>query len=365
MSDVVALLGRLIAVDTRNPSGNEPRLARACAELLDGFAPDELRVVEVPRDNSRGGTGAYVIARWGKPRLMLNAHLDTVPANSGWGGDPLTARVDGGRVYGLGACDTKGSIAAILSSLASARPQNLAIAFTGDEEIGGSCLRALIDRERSGALAGVERAIVCEPTSCRAGTRHRGVLSVEAHLSGRGGHSSRADDLPAPLSDAARLAVAFAEWGRRLQQEGPAGFRGMCMNIAKLDGGVAFNVVPDEARLTISVRPPPGSDVGQVRDELFALAADVEPRAQLSAPVANPSFATRDARAFGTLAAQPLDLAFWTEAALLVEAGIDAVVFGPGDIAQAHAPDEFVPIVELERARDVFAGLIREAHGAG
>jgi acetylornithine deacetylase len=365
MSDVVALLSRLIAVDTRNPSGNEPQLARACAELLRAAEPDELRVVDVPRDGGRSGTGAYVVARWGRPRLLLNAHLDTVPVNAGWSSDPFSARVDGGRVYGLGACDTKGAIAAILSALSRVRPRDLAIAFTGDEEHGGSCIHALLARERRGPLATVERAIVCEPTSCRAGTRHRGVLAIEAYYSGRGGHSSRADDLPAPLADAARLAVAYAEWGRRAQQEGPAGFQGMCLNIAKLDGGVAFNVVPDEARLMISVRPPPGTDVEKVRDDLFGLAGDITPDAQLSAPVANPSFVTLDVRRFGTLAMQSLDLAFWTEAALLVAAGIDAVVFGPGDIAQAHAPDEYVPIDELERARDTFVAQISEAHGAG
>jgi acetylornithine deacetylase len=81
--------------------------------------------------------------------------------------------------------------------------------------------------------------------------------------------------------------------------------------------------------------------------------------------VAHASFVTMESRRFGALAAQPLDLAFWTEAAVLVQAGIDAVVFGPGDIAQAHAPDEFVPIEDLERACDIFVAQISEAHGAG
>ena len=129
------------------------------------------------------------------------------------------------------------------------------------------------------------------------------------------------------------------------------------MNVAKLDGGVAFNVIPDEATLTISVRPPPGTDVDQVRDQLYALALDVLPRAQLAVPMSNPSFHTRAPSAFAAAlgAASPIDLAFWTEAALLADAGIDCVVYGPGDIAHAHAPDEFVPIADLERARDTFA----------
>ena len=167
------------------------------------------------------------------------------------------ARLVEGRVIGLGACDTKGAIASLLCALDAAPPRHLAVALTGDEERTGTVIRALLDGEGA-ALAAVDRAIVCEPTSCRAGTRHRGILWIDARIAGRGGHSSSADESPAPLADAARLAVAFAEWGQRQRAVGPLGFRGMCLNVAKLDGGVAFNVIPDAATLTISVRPPPG-----------------------------------------------------------------------------------------------------------
>lgn len=361
MSDPVALLSRFIAVDTHNPGGDERRLCALLADELRARGGDT-RVVEVPRP---GAVGAYAIATWGRPRLLINAHVDTVPVNDGWSADPFTPRVEGGRVYGLGACDTKGAIAAVLAALDAAPARDLAVVFSGDEERTGTVIRAVLARERD-LFAEVGRAIVCEPTSCRAGTRHRGVLAVEALVSGRGGHSSRADQMPAPLADAARLAVAFADWGRRQRDRGPAGFQGMCMNIARIDGGVAFNVVPETARLCVSVRPPPGSDVDVVRAELFALAADVLPRAVLSAPIASASFATRAPAAFPAAlgAGAPADLAFWTEAALLSAAGIDCVVYGPGDIALAHAPDEYVPVADLERARDTFAAVLRE-HGAG
>lgn len=361
MSDPVALLSRLIAVDTHNPGGDERALCALMADELRARGA-EARVVEVPR---AGTTGAYLIATWGRPRLIVNVHVDTVPPNEGWSADPYRARVDGGRLYGLGAADTKGAMAALVAALDAAPARDLAVLLTGDEERTGTCVRAALERERA-VLADARRAIVCEPTSCRAGTRHRGILWIEAALSGRGGHSSRADELPAPLADCARLAVAFAEWGRRQRDVGPHGFRGMCMNVARLDGGIAFNVVPDEARLTVSVRPPPGSDVMAVRSELYALAADVLPSAMLTSPIANSSFATRDPASFPSalVAGAPIDLAFWTEAALFADAGIDCVVFGPGDIALAHAPDEFVPIADLERAREIFTAVLRE-HGAG
>jgi acetylornithine deacetylase len=363
MSAVVTLLERLIAARSHNPDGDEPALAALLAEELRARHPDEVALVEVPRPHARG---AYVLARWGTPRLVVNAHLDTVPVNAGWSSDPFTARSDGGRLFGLGAADTKGAIAAILTALEERRPRDLLVLFSGDEEHTGTCMRAFL---RSPAAHGLRRAIVCEPTRLAVGTRHRGILSLETRLTGRGGHSSGADSMPSPLADLARLAVAYADWGRARRTLGPPGFPGMCLNVAKLDGGVAFNVVPESATLTISLRPPPGADMAALRRELEALAAQVAPGAQVTAPVDNSPFQTRDLEAFVPLvpaARRPVDLAFWTEAAVLAATGVDAVVFGPGDIAQAHAPDEWVEVSQLEAAERAFvrAFAVEDGHGA-
>jgi acetylornithine deacetylase len=351
---MLQLLETLIRADSHNPGGDEPALAAWLGEALRARGADEVRVVEVARASGRG---AYVVARWGTPRLLVNAHLDTVPPNAGWTGDPFRARVDDERVMGLGACDTKGAIAAVLCALDDERPRDLAVLFSGDEEHTGTCMRRFV---ADGGTRGITHAIVCEPTSLRLGTRHRGVMSIEIEVTGQGGHSSRADTLPAPLAALARLAVAYDDWGRARRSDGPPGFPGMCMNVAKLDGGVAFNVVPERARLTASVRPPPGSDMAAVRAALVALAP---PGAHVDVPVDNAPFATRDPAAFARLlddgGGAGVDFGFWTEAAVLSEAGVDAVVFGPGDIAQAHAPDEWVARAELEAARRAFAGVLR------
>jgi acetylornithine deacetylase len=364
MADVVSLLARIIRVPTPNPGGDERALAALLEEELRVRGPDTVTTVEVPRDE---GVGAYVLAHWGTPRLLVNAHLDTVPPNTGWSGDPYTPRVGDGRVMGLGAADTKGAIAAVLAALDEARPRDVAVLFSGDEERAGTCMRAFL---ASDAARGIAQAIVCEPTGCAAGTRHRGILGLKVRAAGEGGHSSRADRLPAPIAELARLAVAYDDWGRARRGSGPAGFEGMCMNVAKLEGGVAFNVVPDAATLTLSVRPPPGADAAAVREDLVALAHARVPGASVTTILDNAPFSTRDLRAFerwlGEAARAPRDLGFWTEAALLSEAGIDAVVYGPGDIAQAHAPDEWVAIADLEAARDAFIRAFREsARGSG
>jgi acetylornithine deacetylase len=361
VSAVVPLLTRLIAARTDNPGGDETALAELLAGELRARGADQVRVVRVPRDGGShdSHTGAYVIATWGQPRLLVNAHIDTVPVNAGWTGDPFVARVVGDRLLGLGAADTKGAIAAILCAMDEAPPRDLAVVFSGDEESGGTCMRALLSSEALPEIKGLTYAIVCEPTGLRVGTRHRGIMTLEAHLRGEGGHSSRADQLPRPLALLARAAAALDDWGRAHVDVGPPGYLGMCLNIAKLDGGVAFNVVPDAAHLTASVRPPPGSNRAALKDELVAIVERAAPGAECSWSLDSPAFATRDLGAFRRWLGEraPSDLMFWTEAAILSEAGIDAVVLGPGEIAQAHAPDEWVTLEQLEAARALFAGL--------
>jgi acetylornithine deacetylase len=350
-------LAELVSFDTQNPDGDEGPLVRRLAEelrALGAAAVDEVAV----------GEHAYVYARFGAaPELLLNAHVDTVPANTGYSSPPHLLVRRGSRLHGLGACDTKGAIAAILDALAALTPEararlNVGVLFSGDEEKAGTCIRAFLD---SDAARGLERAIVCEPTGCRVGVRHRGICAATATVVGPGGHSSRVDELVNPIAVLARAAVALDEWGASKRGEGPRGFEGLCLNVAALDGGLAFNVVPTRATLKLSLRPAPGADGAALLAEAERRArAAVAPHAlEWAVEIDSPPFATRDLAAFapalGDAAASPLDLGFWTEAARLSEMGIDAVVYGPGRVEEAHAADEHVEVAELEAARALFA----------
>lgn len=358
---ILALLEPLVAFRT-DLEGHERPLADHLAALLAASSPDAIDVVDVPR--KEGKDASYVYARFGTPRVLVNAHIDTVPPNADWSSDPFTLRDEGERVYALGAADTKGAIAAILDALRDGRPNDCGILFSGDEEWSGVAVRAFL---ASPHAAGIERAIVCEPTSVRAGVRHRGIGSFEVTASSPGGHSSRADDLPSPIATLSKVGVALDGWGRSKRNDGPPGYLGMCMNLAKLEGGVAFNVIPAEARLLVSLRPPPGADTKAIAAELAALVKATAPETSLSFSRDNAPFATRDLSAFEALlgepARAPLDLGFWTEAAVLAAAGIDAVVVGPGDIAQAHAPNEWVTKSDLVKARAMFAQVFGQLRG--
>jgi acetylornithine deacetylase len=303
-----------------------------------------------------------VLAIFGTPRLLVNVHLDTVPVSSGWSADPFVARVENDRVVGLGAADIKGAIAAILCALDDARPRAVAILFSGDEEAENRCMRDLIDENVLPlGKGGIERAIVCEPTQLRVGTRHRGIVSFDVERVGVGGHSSRADTTAKPIAELARVAVALDDWARANTDVGPTGFAGSCLNLAALDGGVSFNMIPTRAALRGSLRPAPGTDVPKMRAALDAIVARAAPDARIRWGLDNAPFATRDRERFRDVLAErvdaPTDLGFWTEAALLSAAGVDAVVIGPGNIAQAHAPDEWVAIAELEAAQQMFTEI--------
>jgi acetylornithine deacetylase len=366
LQDLVARLAELVAFDTRNPGGREAALVAHLEAALAKHAPDELVVRELPRGRDDGHPGAYVFARWGAPSILLNAHVDTVAVGPGWTGDPFTLRQGEGRVTALGAADTKGAIAAALEALdvvhaSGHRPRDCAVLFSGDEEQGGACMEAFLKSEQA---RGIASAIACEPTSCRVGHRHRGILALEIDARSEGGHSSRADALPAPLLELSRIATAIGEWGERKRAEGPAGFTGMCTNIAELRGGVGFNIIPPQATLVVSLRPPPGASLDALSAELTAIAmASCRPTGSVTVRqvLSQPALATRDLAAFrsalGAACDAPIDLGFWTEAALLERDGINAVVYGPGDIAQAHGADEWVTVQDLERARDAFAAL--------
>jgi acetylornithine deacetylase len=364
-----ARLAELVAFDTQNPTGDERPMAEHLGRALAALGAQRVDLFSV------GGHHAVFAPFGPRPTLLLNAHIDTVPANSGYTTPPHTLTARDGRLHGLGAADTKGAIAAILEALAIRRrgdaPElaQVAVLFSGDEEHGATVARAFLASERA---RGLERAVICEPTGLAVGHRHRGISSAVAVASSPGGHSSRADQLPNPLAVLARAAVALDDLGRRRRDDGPPGFPGLCLNIAGIDGGVAFNVIPTQARLTVSVRPGPGLDGRALLAELEAEARRAAAPAPLTwtVGVSNPPFQTRDLGAFAPLLGgrveAPVDLAFWTEAALYAEAGIDAVVFGPGDIAQAHAADEYVSCRQLAEARDAFAlGLARLAAAPG
>ncbi|MEP1229684.1 MAG: M20/M25/M40 family metallo-hydrolase [Litorimonas sp.] len=346
-------LARLIAFDTRNGSGDEVACVNYLRDELARFSPDKLIVEEVPRSRGKSNS-AFVLAIWGSPKTVLNVHIDTVPSGQGWDSDPLELLEKNGRLIGLGSSDIKGAAACILAALETTVPKNVAVLLSGDEEHGSEVMPALI---KAGHLNGVVNAIVCEPTSCRVGRRHRGMLAIRADFSGPGGHSSLADTTIRPLLGAARLAASIGDYADAHMDFGVEPYKGLCVNIGELRSDGAYNVIPTHASLFMSMRPPPGDEVMLRRSEIYAMAKRLCPEAKLDTIVAFEPFATKDISVFEGFfkGSEIVDLPYWTEAAMMSAAGINTVVYGPGNIEQAHKPNEYVEIEQLTIAAQHYA----------
>jgi acetylornithine deacetylase len=355
LPDSLSLLTRLVAFDTRNPEGSEASALEYCAELLRGFDPDELELESVPRKRGGPPTG-WVYARFGTPRVVFNAHIDTVPASGTWSGDPFELRRNGDRAVGLGVADTKCGIATFLTALARVSPRDVAVLISGDEELGNEAMQAFLSRRRLGE---VELALVTEPTDGLLATEHRGILYYEVTASGPGGHSSQADVRRAPALELARAAAKLGDFAAAEAARG----QGLCLNIAEIKTGAAFNVIPSEATMVVSARPAPGVASSAVRREFDAILRDVAPDLEIQVRYDHSSFRSSNPELLtswlGEGAPSRSSVPFWTEAAMFEERGVNAVVYGPGAIAEAHRADESLELGTLVQAESLFERVLR------
>jgi acetylornithine deacetylase len=361
-------------VDSRNPSlvsgaPGESEVARVLAEILRTWRFDvELQQVE--------GTRANVVARArgaeGGRSLMLNGHLDTVGIEA-MTHAPFDGEIRDGRLYGRGSNDIKAGVAAMCAAAVRAVDRGIAgeivIAGVVDEEFSSIGTSALVAR---GVRA--DAALVTEPTGLAIMPAHKGFAWLEVTVHGRAAHGSRHE-----LGiDAIRHAgLLLAELDRIdadvLPTHAHALLGHASLHAATIEGGVGWSTYPDRCVLRIERRTVPGERAEDALRELEDACARVASRvSSFRADVAltfsqEPSDVAADAPVVRDLAAALEDsgervaiegMSAWTDAAILNAAGIPAICFGPGDIALAHAAEEYVDVREIERAAMVMERMI-------
>jgi acetylornithine deacetylase len=373
--DAVALARALIQIDSRNPtlapdSPGEGDCARTLAAVLDDWGFVVQLVDAAPgRPN--------VIARIGPedaPALMLNGHLDVVGVE-GMTHQPFSAELRGGRIYGRGSADMKGGLAAMCAAAATSADSQSArqvlITAVADEEYESLGMRALL-------AAGIraEQAIITEPTRLAICPAHRGFAWFDVELIGRAAHGSRYDVGVDAITHAGLLLTELdrLEHTRRSNPTHPLLGRGS-LHASKIRGGVGMSTYPERCSLAIERRTIPGESVDKATQEITDACARVKSNrpefdARVTLSTAQlPSDVPLDApvvrRLVGAVEREGIPvsiegLSAWTDAALLNEAGIPTVCFGPGDIALAHAAEEFVPVDDIERATRVLSRVVRE-----
>ena len=302
--------------------------------------------------------------------LALVGHTDTVPYDPNWN-EALQLTERDGKLFGRGSCDTKAFIAAALTAIESIDlaqlKKPLALVFTADEEIG--CLGA---RRLANAKPFTARyAIVGEPTSLQPMRAGKGYCLAEVTVRGREAHSAYPQIGASAIFRAARLIGRIETIAEQLQSDQHEDFDPpyTTINVGVIKGGSAKNVVPGECRFTLEWRTIPGQKADFVlralRQEVAHLRnADPDFECEIDAARADDSFETAGdselvqflEQASGKSAST---VAFGTEAPSMIALGAAAVVFGPGNIREAHRTGEFVPTTELEQCVEILTRAIR------
>ncbi len=340
-------LEALVGFDTRNP----PRVIDTGGMFdylktqLDGF---RFELTDF-------GAGAVaLLAVRGNPKRVFNVHMDTVPDSPAWTASPHRLRVTADRAIGLGACDIKGAAAAMLTA-AARTTGDAAFLFTTDEEANDArCIAGFLAQGHA-----FTAAIVAEPTGCEAVLAHRGIASVLMKFQGQAGHASAADALKLSALHQAihwgEAALAFVE-AQSHQRFG--GLNGLRFNIGRVEGGIKANMIAPTAEVRFGFRPLPSQSAERLHAHFRSL-ADSAALAHYEPTFFGPSLPAGDVALAETKRLAARDLAdelglivgsavdFWTEASLFSQAGMTALVFGPGDIAQAHTADEWVALDQL------------------
>ncbi|HMK63607.1 MAG TPA: succinyl-diaminopimelate desuccinylase [Acidimicrobiales bacterium] len=352
MSELLALAAELVDI----PSVSRHEAALADRVEADARAHAHLQVERV---------GDSVVARTmaGRPaRLLLAGHLDTVPPFSRSG-----AHLDGDTLSGLGAVDMKGGLAVLLSLLGPAAGAALDVTFVfyACEEIERDAdALASLARTRPELLA-ADAAVLAEPTGGVVEAGCQGTLRAVLHLAGRRAHTARPwQGVNAVHRLHGALAVLLAYHSREVVLDGCT--YAEQLQAVRVEGGVAGNVVPDQATLTVNYRFAPDREVADAEAELrrlFGAALDCEAgdrlevvdRAAGARPGLGHPLLTRLVEGSG---APPRAKLGWTDVATLAEAGVAAANFGPGDPLLAHTPDEQVTAGELDHVRSVLAVVL-------
>jgi acetylornithine deacetylase len=371
------ILGELIGFPTVSSDGNLELITYAASLLSEAGA-----ALSISRDET--GEKANLFATLGPLTdggIVLSGHTDVVPVEGQeWTGDPFAMEERDGKLYGRGACDMKGFIAACLAmapafaKLDLKRP--LHFAFTYDEEIGCFGARALVDEL---AKAGVKPsvAIIGEPTEMRVIEGHKGCYEYTTQFTGLEGHASQPDRGVNAVEYAVRYIARLMDLGEELKGRAPANSRfeppWTTVQVGRMVGGAARNVIAGSCEVEWEMRPVQKSDAAFVKSGIGLYVDDVlRPAMKAVSPDADIVLHTigeveglqvaseSEARAIVselTGATEADVVAFGTEAGLFQAAGMSAVICGPGSIAQAHKPDEYIALDQLQACLDMLGKL--------
>lgn len=373
--DLMTQLSELVAVPSMSSVSPEFDTGnRGVIDLLAGWLADAGFSVEVlPLPTQPEKANLIATLGQGPGGLVLAGHTDTVPYDEGcWRFDPFSLTEVDGRLHGLGICDMKGFFALAIEAArrfrADALKSPLILLATADEESSMDGAKALVELGRPRA----RYAVIGEPTGLRPVNAHKGILMEAIHLTGRSGHSSDPSLGVNALEGMHRVLGDLLAWREQLQavHHDPQ-FRVPVptLNLGHIHGGDNPNRICGACEAHFDLRPLPGMDLEGLRETLDDRMARLLDGSELTwerrslfggTPAMHTDAGSAIVREAQRLTGHaPEAVAFGTEGPYLTELGMETLILGPGDIAQAHQPDEYLALDRLTPTVDLLEGLIR------
>ncbi|WP_181150324.1 MULTISPECIES: acetylornithine deacetylase [unclassified Arthrobacter] len=378
----MAQINELISLDTTSRDSNLPLIDLVVGKLDAAGISSQLIHNE---DGSKANLLATIPAADGSRTggIVLSGHTDVVPVDGqDWSSEPFSAQVRDGKLYGRGTCDMKGFIGVILAKLPEltaaklAEPIHLALSY--DEEVGCVGAVSLVEEITRQELA-PRGAIVGEPSSMRAIRGHKSMNVFRVAFNGIAAHSSLPGEGLNAISYALRFASFVEEVSKELRTDGPSDAAFIepttTMNVNRIDGGIAVNTIPSLCVVHFEFRSLAVVDRAALIQRFRDYASELEAQMQQVNSAGSVEFeqiagapgleTVQDAEIVGLSAAcgaiaTDEKVTYGTEAGLFSAAGIPTVVCGPGDIAQAHAPDEFIELQQLVDCENFILRLAEE-----
>lgn len=365
---LVRRLETLCAADTQNPPGHEARAALPLAEELRGLGFE----VALPEVFPGRPNLVATLANGAGPRFAFNTHCDVVQAGEGWTTPPFAPAIRDGKLYARGACDAKGSMAAMVEACAAlaadrrAWSGTLIACFVVDEEVASAGAKAY-----AATRPALDLAVVGEPTNNAVFTAHKGSLRPVVRIRGRTAHSGTPHLGRNAILDAARFLLQVEALAARVAaRPGHPLLGSASLTVTRASAGLADNIVPDACDLLLDRRLLPGETEDAAVAEIEALFAEAGVEAEVIArkpttggPADTPPdhplvrAALEIARRHGADAREPRGFPGACDLTHMIAAGAAGVILGPGTLSVAHQPDEHVPLDELHAAAAIYRDI--------
>ncbi|MDO8553184.1 MAG: M20 family metallopeptidase [Candidatus Micrarchaeota archaeon] len=358
---VIELAKKLISIDSQRPIASESKVMQFIFDyLIDNGLKPEKQIYD--KENDR-----FNILVFGSENatLMINVHMDTVSINdpNNWKHNSFGEIVDG-KLYGRGSCDTKGHAACLLQAMIENFNENIVYVFNVEEELSMGGIKKVLELRKT-RLKNLKYSISLEPTDGKIMRGNKGQYAFEVTAHGKTAHGSNPELGENAIYKIIGAARKIENYNKTVSKITHPLFGHATANLGVIGGGTASNVIPDYAFMCVDRRVLPNENPKDVEAEFRKLVAPLEVkfinRVEACETPADSKIVTEISKLLGNLGMDSNSYGFTATSELseLRAVGLEGIIFGTGELTQAHKPDEYITIKELEQCTTVLNNLLK------